>query len=171
MTPPAPGSSLYDVLGVPETATASVIRRAFRERARQLHPDLNAAADATARFAELQNAYETLTDAARRAAYDRARRQQRAAPADVHGSGHFTWSNIAAPRGAAGDGSRGRGPARPAADFDEIYATFFQPRVDELGTAGAPESAPAADESADGAAPEASGSQRRSGRRSRAGRA
>jgi curved DNA-binding protein CbpA len=171
---------LYDVLGVPETATAAVIRRAFRERARQLHPDLNAAPDANARFAELQNAYETLTDPARRTAYDRERRQQRSAPSDAGagrvdrdapGSGHYTWSNIAAPRGAKGGGPRGRGPTRAAADFDELYATFYQPRVDELHTAGEPQPDPATDEPVARAAQEAAGSQRRSGRRSRAGRA
>lgn len=61
----------YEVLGVARDATAEQIRRAYRERARALHPDVNKAPDAQSRFAELQNAYETLSDEKKRQLYDR----------------------------------------------------------------------------------------------------
>src|SRR5437763_439530 len=63
----------YEVLGVARSATAQEIQRAYRRLARRYHPDLNASADARARFDELAGAYEVLHDPARRARYDRAR--------------------------------------------------------------------------------------------------
>lgn len=55
----------YQLLGVPRDASLTVIRRAFRRLARRFEPEF--AADA---FAELQAAYETLSDAERRRRYD-----------------------------------------------------------------------------------------------------
>jgi molecular chaperone DnaJ len=55
----------YKILGVPRDATLTTIRRAFRKLARRFEPDR--AEDA---FAELQMAYETLSDADRRRRYD-----------------------------------------------------------------------------------------------------
>jgi len=60
----------YQVLGVPRTATASEIKKAFRKLARKHHPDLNKASDATARMAAINEANEVLSDVAKRAAYD-----------------------------------------------------------------------------------------------------
>ena len=61
----------YSILGIPRTATPAEIKRAFRQRARQLHPDVNPSPDATARFQELNAAYHLLINPLRRARYDR----------------------------------------------------------------------------------------------------
>lgn len=62
----------YEVLGVPRNANAQQIHRAYRTRARQLHPDVSARADAVVRFQELSSAYGVLRDPSQRARYDRA---------------------------------------------------------------------------------------------------
>jgi molecular chaperone DnaJ len=61
----------YEVLGVGREASADSIRRAYRRLARQYHPDVNKNADAEARFKEINEAYEVLSDQQRRATYDR----------------------------------------------------------------------------------------------------
>src|SRR5262245_53714057 len=61
----------YEVLGVQRTATQEEIKKAFRGKARLLHPDVNKEPDAEARFKEVTEAYEVLIDADKRAAYDR----------------------------------------------------------------------------------------------------
>ena len=61
----------YTVLGVPTTAGEDDIRRAFRARARTLHPDINHAPDAGERFGALRQAYGLLSDSTARARYDR----------------------------------------------------------------------------------------------------
>ncbi len=64
--------NLYDLLGVPRKATAAQIRRAFQKRARCFHPDLNPGDPvAAARFREISEAFEVLSDAQRRGDYDR----------------------------------------------------------------------------------------------------
>lgn len=62
---------LYEVLGVSKNATDDEIKKAFRRRARELHPDVNKAADAEEQFKELNEAYDVLSDANKRAQYDR----------------------------------------------------------------------------------------------------
>jgi curved DNA-binding protein len=61
----------YDVLGVPRTATADEIKKAYRSLARKLHPDVNPGdKKAETRFKELQQAYDVLSDTEKRALYD-----------------------------------------------------------------------------------------------------
>ncbi len=65
---------LYDVLGVPGTASEEEIRHAFRALAKRYHPDVNPGSpDAARRFVEVRNAAETLLDFRRRASYDESR--------------------------------------------------------------------------------------------------
>jgi len=62
----------YATLGVPRTATDQEIKKAFRSLARELHPDVNAHDPAAEeKFKEAAEAYEILSDAERRATYDR----------------------------------------------------------------------------------------------------
>jgi molecular chaperone DnaJ len=60
----------YEVLGVSRKATTEEINRAFRNRARQLHPDNKGSGDEAA-FKELAEAVEVLRDSQKRALYDR----------------------------------------------------------------------------------------------------
>jgi len=61
----------YDVLGVRRDADAGEIKKAFRQLARECHPDVNQHdPEAEARFKEAAEAYEVLSDADARAAYD-----------------------------------------------------------------------------------------------------
>ncbi len=62
----------YDVLGVEREASEQQIKKAFRQLARELHPDVNAHdPDAEEKFKEAAEAYEILSDDERRATYDR----------------------------------------------------------------------------------------------------
>jgi curved DNA-binding protein len=61
----------YTVLGVPRTASDKDVRAAYRKLARKYHPDLNPGdKSAEARFKELQNAYDVLSDPQKRKKYD-----------------------------------------------------------------------------------------------------
>lgn len=62
---------LYAILCVSKTATDDEIKKAFRRKARELHPDVNKAPDAEERFKELNEAYDVLSDSTKRAQYDR----------------------------------------------------------------------------------------------------
>lgn len=64
----------YALLGVAPDASADSIKTAYRRKAAQFHPDRNPAADAATKFREVQEAYDLLTDADRRKAYDETRR-------------------------------------------------------------------------------------------------
>jgi Ca-activated chloride channel homolog len=62
--------NLYTRLGLPLDATPDEIRRAYRDAARHLHPDLNVEAGQTELFLDVQQAYEVLSDPAKKTAYD-----------------------------------------------------------------------------------------------------
>jgi len=60
----------YAALGVPRDADLGVIKKAYRKLAREHHPDMSKAPGAEARFKEVAEAYATLKDPEKRAAYD-----------------------------------------------------------------------------------------------------
>ena len=60
----------YELLEVDKNASKDDIKRAFRQKARKLHPDVNKEPDAEQKFKELGKAYETLMDDNKRALYD-----------------------------------------------------------------------------------------------------
>lgn len=64
----------YQVLGLAEDADAQAVKRAYRRAALKNHPDVSDDPNARDRFLRVQEAYSVLSDAKRRAAYDRSRR-------------------------------------------------------------------------------------------------
>ena len=66
---------LYATLGVSSAATLAEIKKAFRQQAALHHPDRNSALNAAERFRAVQKAYETLSDDAKREAYDNNRKR------------------------------------------------------------------------------------------------
>ena len=62
----------YEVLGISKGASADEIKKAYRTKAKELHPDRNTDdPDLEAQFKEAGEAYEVLKDADKKAAYDR----------------------------------------------------------------------------------------------------
>jgi molecular chaperone DnaJ len=115
-----PPRDYYAILGVPRTASADEIKKAYRKLARQLHPDVNASADAKERFSDVTAAYEVLSDPAKREIVDLG--GDPLAPGGTAGPGAGPFGGFAdimdAFFGAAGGmGSRGaRSRVRPGAD-------------------------------------------------------
>ena len=72
----------YSTLGVAKGATADTIKRAYKEKAKEHHPDRGGDAN---KFAEISNAYDILKDPSKRAYYDHtgSTDQQRAAGASL----------------------------------------------------------------------------------------
>ena len=60
----------YAILGLKRDATADDIKTAYRRLARKYHPDVSKEKDAEEKFKEMAEAYETLKDPEKRAAYD-----------------------------------------------------------------------------------------------------
>jgi molecular chaperone DnaJ len=97
----------YEVLGVKRGASAEEIKKAYRSKAKELHPDRNAdKPDAEAQFKEINEAYDILKDADRKAAYDRF--------------GHAAFE------GGMGASARGRGPQGGNADFASAFSDVFE---------------------------------------------
>lgn len=89
----------YEILGVSKTASDDELKSAFRKLARQYHPDLHPGDEVAAnKFKEINEAYETLSDPAKRAEYDTAQSGGGA-------SGGFGGGPGGGPGGGAGAGS------------------------------------------------------------------
>lgn len=100
----------YQVLGVPKNASAAEIKKAYRELARQHHPDANPGnKDAEERFKEISGAYDVLGDEEKRKSYERVRDMGAAGFGGPGGGGAGGW-----PGGSGGPG----GVRYETADFD-----------------------------------------------------
>ncbi len=100
----------YELLGVARDVDAAELKRAFRKKAMQYHPDRNPGdAEAEAKFKELNEAYEVLKDPDKRAAYDRY--------------GHAAFDG---PGGGAGGFGAGQGHGFDFSDiFEDIFGDFM----------------------------------------------
>jgi len=97
----------YNIMGVPRTAQADEIKRAYRKLARKYHPDVSKESGAEEKFKELGEAYEVLKDPQKRAAYDQlganwqAGQEFRPPP----GWAPPEWEGVAGGAGGFGDAS------------------------------------------------------------------
>ncbi len=106
-----PRRDYYETLGVPRSASPDEIKRAFRQLAREHHPDVSSDPKADERFKQINEAYQVLSDPERRALYDRTGR--------------------VSPRTRSGDRSPfGGGP------FDDLFDVFFGGPFGEARTRG-----------------------------------
>ena len=105
----------YEILGVPRGAPESEIKRAYRRLAREYHPDVNKSPDAEARFKEINEAYQVLSDPQKRANYDRFGR------ADVGGFGDMGFGGLSDIfEDFFGFGMRPRGPQARAEQGSDL---------------------------------------------------
>ena len=103
----------YAALGVAKDADAAAIKKAYRQLARELHPDKNPGnAPAETRFKEVSEAYDVLSDPKRRAEYDDARR--------LFGSGGFR-PGAGAPGGFPGGFPGGGAGAGQPFDLGDLF--------------------------------------------------
>ena len=65
----------YEVLGLNANASLAEIKTTYRKMASQYHPDKNSGSDAPAKFRQVQEAYEILSDFDKRKTYDENRRR------------------------------------------------------------------------------------------------
>lgn len=104
----------YAALGVPRTASADDIRKAYRKLAKELHPDRRPGDKAAEeKFKAATAAFTFLTDADRRAAYDRGE-------IDADGNPRMSYGGGFRP-GGPGAG----GPGRPPPEFEDLFADLF----------------------------------------------
>lgn len=97
----------YDRLGVSKDASQDEIKRAYRKMSKKYHPDINKEPGAEEKYKEVQEAYETLSDDQKRAAYDQYGPD--GANAGFGGQGGFGGFD-----GGAGFGG-----------FEDIFSSFF----------------------------------------------
>ncbi len=130
----------YAALGVPRDADLDAIKKAYRKLARQHHPDMSKAPDAEARFKDAAEAYATLKDPEKRAAYDELGRRPQGESftpppqwSQTHGNGPGTHgfddmdlSDLFAAFGQGRSGSR-KGPvATPGRDYDSALTVSLE---------------------------------------------
>ena len=105
----------YDVLGVSRDASEDEIKRAYRKKAAEYHPDVSDDDDAEEKFKKIQKAKEVLTDEEKRRQYDQL------------GHDRFTEADKRGATGGGGPGGAGGpfGGADGAGGFEDIFNQFF----------------------------------------------
>lgn len=98
----------YADLGVSRDASVEDIKRAYRRKARKLHPDVNPGPEAESEFKKVSQAYDVLSDPQKKRAFD-AGSDPYAGAADGFGQG-FSFSDIMDAFFGGGAGGAGRGP-------------------------------------------------------------
>ena len=131
---------LYQRLGLKRGASEAEIKKAYRSLAKQLHPDRNKdKPDAAKRFAEVTAAYDLLSDADKRARYDRGEIDEDGNPKMPFGSGFGGYSN-AGPRPGPGGGTQGfenfNFGGADAADLSDLFEGLFGGAGAARGRAG-----------------------------------
>src|SRR4051812_43224419 len=127
----------YAILGVERGASQDDIKKAYRRLARKYHPDVSKEANAEERFKEVGEAYETLKDPGKRAAYEELGRhpagEEFRPPPDWEsrfGSGGFEDIDLADLFAALGGRPRGRsgraGFAAPGEDYEVTAALSLE---------------------------------------------
>ena len=118
----------YQTLGVPRTASADDIRKAFRKLAKANHPDVNPGNDAAEeRFKKVSAAFDILGDKEKKAKFDRGEidADGRESTRGFGGGGNpFTGAGFGGR--APGGGRRGGGGPFQGADFDDILSEMFR---------------------------------------------
>jgi DnaJ-class molecular chaperone len=142
----------YDVLGVPRSASEKEIRQSYRKLARQYHPDLNPNdKQAEAKFKEIGQAYEVLSDGEKRKLYDRwgpdfekyeqARKAGASAGASARGSGPFGSGPFGSGPFTWTSGSGGFGGSTSTID-DENLGSLFDSILGGMGRGAGRRSGP-----------------------------
>ena len=120
----------YKILGVEKSADAKEIKKAYRRLARQYHPDMNPGDKAAeARFKEINEAHEVLSDAEKRRKYDElGQNYQRWQQTGAQGGG-FDWGQYyagGAPSGARGNVRVEYGNINDLFGGEQGFSDFFQ---------------------------------------------
>jgi curved DNA-binding protein len=108
---------LYAVLGVPKTADEETIKKAFRKLAMKFHPDKNPGKANEARFKEVNQAQEVLSDPAKRALYDEFGEESMSQNFDVERARMIRQYG----GGGGGGGRRPGGPGGQTVDINDIF--------------------------------------------------
>ena len=130
--PRADRRDFYQILGVPRTATQDEIQRAYRQLARQHHPDVNKDPGAEDRFKEISEAYDVLSDPRTRRRYDAFGPDFRQVPEDVDPeafqrsrAGRDAGAGQAGGAGGAGGFGTGLGGDFGGVDIEDLLGGIF----------------------------------------------
>jgi len=117
---------LYTILGVPESADADTIKKAYRKLARQNHPDATGGdKKKTERFKEISDAYAVLSDTKKRQEYDRLRQAPVGADGMPQGFDADAFSQIFGDFRMGGRPGSGRGASEGFGDLGDIFSSLF----------------------------------------------